>query len=370
MSEKDEQENDNDAAEGAATSGNGEDEASSAPPASPIKTGLRIVAALVILFLAFKFGVGPLISAGRGLKTVVIVKNSSETTYKLRLGWRMISNSVIGNSQTQFELDVGMPETQGLLIVSEDGKVSKKIRVPVRPGGVTLVNLDQEAKFYVFEPDKIEASSIAGSADLAKELISREPPRSAVKVVNSIRELGKTAFKEDRNDLFFDLTKYKPQGGIGYYTSNKANPVTSPVLTLEPFQLEMKTENGSVKFNPDVPKIVEGSIYLESETKVQLSPEYAVTIPKTAQLRVTFSDKERLDLRFGVGNQKIKHAGKDYNGNWNYAGFYDPAAKAWHWSWTYDGYTTNSQPQDRFRLNITFSDAGDKPATVTPPQKR
>ena len=107
------------------------------------------------------------------------------------------------------ELFVGMRERQGLKLIAEEGGESVKYRVPLRPGGVVLVNVKRKGEYGVFDLEKVKGRKINGElVRLAAEMSRNEAPKSAVSVRGDLARIGKDAFDKTVNDLFFTGSDY------------------------------------------------------------------------------------------------------------------------------------------------------------------
>lgn len=346
--------------------GEGEGEAPKAPVApSPVKSALKVLVAIVVLLLGFKFGFGPLISHARGLKTVVIVKNGSETKYQLRLGWRMLQAQLYPMSVAQFELDVGMPEKQGLMIKPlEPAGNAVKIRVPMKPGGATLVNLDKAETYHFYNPEAITTREIAGRDAVTSQIAAKQGPDAAATVVDAAAALGDEAHLEARQDQFIELTDYRVRGAIGYHQAlNKEEGTDKQVITNLP--MDLKAANGAFKFDPANPTVCDVQTTLGSAITVQVSESYAVQLPESARLNVRRSAGGNLNVDLFTNGVKLKQEGHEFVGGWRYQA-YKAGTENWVWSWRYEGRTADN----KWRFDVIVDKDGDQEEKVTNIEQR
>ena len=347
------------------------DEKKEEKPPSAVRTALRILVAIVVIGAGFRFGFGPLISHARGKMTTVIVKNRGDEGYSLRLGWRMLTGRLIPQGQEQFELAVSWYEHQGLRLQPLDANgqpsgAARKLSVPMHPGGVTLVNLDQAGTYYTYDTQSIASESITGLDPLLSQITKGEPPAAMQEVLTSAHALGEKAFIEKRNDLFFELTEFRPTPTVGYFAKavdTEAEPDPSlPVLTDKEHDLDVA--NGRIKHYAADTTLLEATLPSQQDLPMNLGSQSFV-IPKGTRV-VVVDSKDKAgpvkQVRLQFGNQTIDMKGKTYSGSWSYAAIL--RGSNWSWVWTFNG-----QTQDRkSRITVTLDHLGKSNATETTTQ--
>lgn len=338
------------------------DAAAAAPPAKPERKGplwttLKVLFVLFIIYFGYRFGFGPLISAAQGKKAVVVVKNSTDNEYFCRLGWRMTTMDLFPKAPAVFELNVGWPgEHQGLKVVPKvDGKgQAKSLSVPVRPGGVTLVNLDQGTTFYIYQPQTIAAEKIVKVDEVLAAVATLADPLAAEDALASMRELGaKANTMGSINDEIIDLAKYNPQAAQVYYEPRK-DLATLPVLAVDAFQ--MNVANGYLKYNAANPKVVEGDVRSASaEATITLAPGVEFKLPANAGAHLNQEANGTLWVRVnGQNNCKVSTGGREYTGNWNYEAHKGLNDDKWLCRWAFNG-ISGSQGQDHWEMNVAYA---------------
>lgn len=309
----------------------------------PLLLVLQVAAGLLAVVFGYKCGVGPIVAQARGKPTYVFVDNHGDTAYAVRLGWRRLKQELTAHSMCQFDLYVGMPEKQGLVLKPEGGGKAVKLRVPVRPGCTVLVNLGQEGTYAVYDPD-VGRSQAAGASvrNLANQLSQRSAPAACVEIAAVLRRVGGESFKGTVNDLFLDGRTYDLRSAPGPGRSEEEQQERqeeAPKLHVTAGdRWRVQLADGYTNFIHTKPDAFDGGVRLPA-TDVQFPGGMAARITGREDLQVRGSGEAvsaSLDLR-GV---KVRVPAGVFTGTWRYRASFPGTVKgkpAWSWSWAFGG---------------------------------
>jgi hypothetical protein len=320
----------------------------------------QVVAAFLAVWLGFKCGVGPLVSQARKRPTYVLVHNHEDVEYVARLGWRRLIQELSARSVCQFDLYVGMPETQTLTLIPGDKTRKRtKLRIPLRPGYIVLVNVDRKGAYSLLDAAAVKGLSIGSDAvkALASQLAQNKEPAAVVEMLPKLVEFNKKAYKGTTNELLLDDRQYQ-MGSFAAGAVKLDHASTRPVLVFGPvWRLEF-ADGWSMHTMADAEK-AEGAVRLP-QTTVKLPMTLSPVIPanRDAVFRRTGN---RVELSVSQMPQKVTCEGIGFDGNWQYSAAWAPGAggkPAWSWTWTFNGYGADKDKKMR-RVNIRVSGQAD-----------
>ena len=180
--------------------------------------GIQCTLCAFAIICGYKLGFGPLVSHYRDKPSYVIVQNHEDIEYVATLGWRRMREELYKQSLINFEVWVGMPESQTLKITPKVPGTAQpfSVSVPLRPGETSLLNLKGKGEYGIYE-----LSAVAGKRldtpevkALATEISSNRAPGSAVKVSRQIRDVVAPAFKGIKTDMLFRGSAYDFESGL------------------------------------------------------------------------------------------------------------------------------------------------------------
>ena len=319
---------------------------------------LQVLAVLLILGVAYRFGFGPLISGARDMTTYVVVHNHEDIEYNVKLGWRALLGSssykavLSAQSVCSFEIDVGMPEKQGLKLTPvEEGKGEPfKLRVPLRPGRAIMVNLRQKGTYAVFDIGKASAAQVGGAlAKLASQIANGQPPASAPQVADAILAVGKGSLVGTVDELFLSSDDYNLPAIASFGKRISAIDSAKPALSWLPaYRLNFK--NGYCNYEHKAPNKLEGGVRLPEKT-VKVSAGRTIAIDPKSSPMIEFrgnSNSPQLSLR--LDNQTVTLDKKVFRGTWSYGARRAPGkTPKWTSSWSFAGATTDA----KYRVRVT-----------------
>jgi hypothetical protein len=267
---------------------------------------------------------------------------------------------------------------------------SFSLQVPVRPGGVTLVNLKGKGEYAIYDLHEVAGKSLDTPEvkALAAEIGSNRAPDSAIKVNRQIRDLVAPAFKGLRKDLFFRSSSYEIDKSVIYKLRDReairrkkqadkakeaeAEPeaeesVPAKPLVAFPAARVVPFANGSGLQDPANENRVDRTIVLPL-TSITLSsgtPPRVITV-HSPRLTLTGDDKV-LRLQIRLPNLPVTEAGKSFSGQWEYSAECSLEGKGttpWRWNWVYKGGGESSGR--RYSLDIKVEMDGKESRSVKP----
>jgi len=338
---------------------------------------IQAVMGVLALVMGYKFGFGPLISKARELPTNVIVQNHEPYEYVASLGWRRIKQELYKEAPCRFEIYVGMPEKQTLtMIPKEAGKGEKfKVKVPLRPGGIVIVNLKRKGEYGVFDPSAVSGEKLAG-ADLGKllrEVAANQAPQSAVKVSRAVRDLVRPAFKGTKTDLYFLSGQYNLLEGsmFGVAAQAKKKKEEAKKKKEEDKKSDVKPKKKDFVLFPPVrrlsfsggysvydhrqPDKVDRGVYLDVKA-IKLNKSR--TIKASRVLMEIRGDNNKLTLQSHFPSS-VELKGTKFTGEWRYSAssaFTGKNKGRWTWNWRFTG--SGHLKGSTYRMNLSVNSAG------------
>ncbi len=374
-------------------------EARPARQKTKLYVAVQAVLGVLAVVIGFKFGFGPLISSVRKKTTYVVVRNHGKTAYRAKLGWRAVLGSdsfkvEIGpDDLRQFDIHVGMPETQTLTLEpmteAEDAAEVHKIKLPLRPGAIVWVNVKGQGEYGAFDRASVKDKAVP-TADLAKfaDQVSRhQAPHAASRVANAILNIAKSALKEKLKDEVFTSLDYELPALAGRMPNAPATteqgvegePEQQPRLFLACIPLHTCSldfaNGGHCQYNYRNARNVEARVrWPDSHKAVRLSKSRSIPLnpkaPPTLELR---GPVHNLAVSMRVEQQEVKHGQKGtlYQGAWQYTatrrgGGGKKGSKqkiTWSWSWRFDGLSQGAKQ----RLVIVVDSTGREKVTQPRP---
>jgi len=335
---------------------------------SPLFYGIQIVIALLILFVGYKYGFGPLISHARGRSTLVVVQNHENTEYQAKLGWRRLKQQLPANAVCKFDLAVGMSETHTLTLTPQAGPNGGeataevvKVRVPLRPNCQILVNVRQKGNYAIYRPESVAKENARSAAlKLNSEILKGKRPRSTRAATDRLQEIGKKAVEGFSNDLLFDGDKYRFFRMYGMMRkANDKEDTSKPLLvSAEPYTL--KGDGCQLNYYHHDPEHVTGSLGLPGG-ELTLGDDMKLTIPANCNASVS-RQGEHLEVSVSVPNQSVEAEGIKFVGTWTYRAS-SPGDDKWTATWSYAA--TNPRASGQPTLNVTVSHKGEVTKKVT-----
>lgn len=359
-------------------------------PKGRLYYAVQVVLLVLALFFGFELGVGPLISQFRDKPTYVIVQNHEDVEYTALLGWRRSKEDLFKQSLVNYEIWVGIPERQTLRLVPKIPGTGQpfSLKVPVRPGGITLVNLKAAGEYGVYELGAVAGKKLESPElkALAAEIGSNRAPESAVKVSRQIRDLVAPTFKGTKQDMVFRSSQFTfdpamlyrmKQRELDRQKAGKAKekekgkektgsppPSTPKPLVCFPAARVVNFANGSALHSPADREKVDRAIVLPLST-LNLSASRIVKVPSP---RLTFTgDAKALNLAIQMPNAKVSADGKTFTGTWEYRAWCaleGKEANRWRWSWVFRGLAESGGK--RFSLELKVEADGKEARTVRP----
>lgn len=314
--------------------------------------------AVLAVIVGYWLGFGPLISSMRKLPTRVVVQNHENVQYQARLGWRRLKQELYPKSICSFELFVGMNEKQGLKLkpVEPPDAAPAKMKVPLRPGSVVLVNVNAVGKYAAYDPELVKNEALDAPKQINEQILKNIAPASAPAAVKKLAEIGKKALIEVTSLPFYFATDY--------------NMAAIPMLHSEELQS-----------NPDAPprpRLTSDGKLLLSGKDWQLEHYYQDTEKEYAQIRLPggelslasgrftlkcpavmarlTGDAGKFNIDFSIP-AKIESEKQTFSGTWAYHA--DNAKGEWNWRWVFRG--NNADKVEPQKLDITL----DKDGNVT-----
>ena len=369
------------------------------PKPQKAKGRLYYIAQTVLLVVAvvcgYKYGVGPLLSHYRHKATYVIVQNHEGVEYGATFGWRRSHEDLFPQSIANFELWVGMPESQTLSLTPKVPGTAQpfKVKVPLRPGGTTLVNLKALGEYGVYDMQAVAGKKLETPElkALAAEIAANRAPESAVKVGRQIRDLVLPAFKGTKKDMLIRSSQYDFDPGMLYRLRQRlqdeekrlkekqakapkdkkdekpkaeAKPALPKPLVVFPAARSVAFANGTSLHHPTDRERVDRSIIL---------PTNAINLSTTRLLKVSpprlvmTGDAKVLNLSIQMLNTTVDTDGKKFTGQWDYRAtcvLEGKDANKWRWNWVFKGLADSGGK--RFNLELKVDADGKESRSVKP----
>ena len=313
--------------------------------------------------LGFKFGIGPLISSVRKKPMRVVVQNHEDIDYVAKLGWRRLTQELYKESICGFEVFVGMPEKQTLRVAPKEGDgESFKLKIPLRPGGLLMVNLKQKGKYGVFDLAAVRGKKAGAELGrLASEISKNVAPKSATGAANSAHKIAVASFTGTVDDLLFYGDDYRfpviAMYGVAPEEDKKAKD--KPFLAYPPIR-QVAFSGGNATYDHRAPKVIKCSLRFPGNVKViRLSKATSVKLdPKRLPNIEMANDSKKVSLSMRIPQNGFKVNKRAFNGEWDYRASRPLGGKkpVWTWSWTYRG---NSYVGGKhFRATVTVRPGG------------
>lgn len=306
---------------------------------SPIKKIVRGVVALAILYFGYQYGFGPILMNVLKKPTEVLVRNGEAIDYDATLGWRRLSMEAPRGSLCRFQVYIGMPETQTLVLTAKAGKGEQvRLKLHLRPGQHLLVNVKQATDFARFDSAAVKTRRLDAELEaLAKQIADRVAPDALTRIADRVLEFHQAVYKGTMNDLFIKL----PVTGFQDFYSETGLPAGAAddptrITALPARRFEFA--NGVFSLNFLTRDVVDATVKIPAAT-VHLIPDVTVSVPEGTQVQVTRQSK-RVNVRLALANQILKVPKGHYTGSWEYTASWNPLAKenaGWTWRWAFQG---------------------------------
>jgi hypothetical protein len=319
---------------------------------------------LVVAFFGFRLGVGPLISKFRETPTYVVVYNGMGQEYTASLGWRRLKKDIYPNTSACFEVYVGMRETQTLTLTPKKGNGPViTSRVPMWPGGITVVNPGGKATFAQLRTGDARKEKLlhADVKRLADQIGGHQDPTGIHKLTPEAKRIAKKALVGERTDEIFTSARFRFDRSI---LQGDTEVIARFLKKLEERQKKTKREYDLMVFPPQ--RSVDfsgGSAYLDLRNKnltrmtIWLPRKQfsigIVTLKLKDNPKLEVSNASgRLELKMEIP-QTTKFGSRSYRGNWRYFA-YEEKGK-WHWAWSFDG-TADKAPKGVKHVSYRYGD--------------
>ena len=332
-----------------------------------VNVAIQVFWFVVVAFFGYRLGVGPLVSKFRQTPTFVVVYNNMPVEYTASLGWRRMKKDIYPKTSVCFEVYVGMRESQGLTLTPKNGTGPVvKERVPMWPGGITVVNPDGKAEFAQIRPGAARQEKLV-SGDvkrLADQVGGHQAPSGIHKLIPEGRRLAKKALVAERSDKIFTTAQFRFDRSI---IQGDTQVVDRFWKKLEERQKKSKRDYDLIAYPPQ--RTVEfsgGTAYLDlrNENSTRMSiwlPRKhfgvgiaSINLKDNPKLEVSrSSDGKRLELRMEFASYTSKFGSRSYNGNWKYYAYEEKGR--WHWAWTFDG-TSDKAPKGLKKVYYKYGD--------------
>ncbi len=333
----------------------------------------------------YKYGVGPIISNYRGLHSYVIVQNHEDIEYIATFGWRRAKEELFKQSLVNFELEVGMPESQTLTLTPKEPGAGQpfSVSVPLRLGGTTLVNLKGKGEYGIYElyavaGQRLDTPEVKA---LTAEISSNRPPESAIKVSRQIRDFVAPAFKGTKTDMLFRGSVYSFDPGMLYLRERRqskdakkgdakkaeSKPAARKPLVLFPASRVVPFANGSALHCPSDDEKVERSLVLATAAITLGSGAQPRQIAVSSPRLAFTGDAKAMNLAIVLQNVTVNADGKTFTGRWDYAAvcpLEGKDAKTWRWGWTFKG--TGDSGGRRYALDLKVEMDGKESRSIKP----
>jgi len=299
---------------------------------------IQIGLALVACWYGYRFGIGPLISAMRGLPTRIIVINPVDVPARAVLGWRRLKQDLPATGICTYQLYVAGREHQTLRIFPTRGE-PQKYRLLLRPGARIIFNPGGRP-LVVLRPGRISKPNLKAEIKrLADEIAANHPPEAIDAIIAKVTRLAKEACREVIRDRILDGAKYAVEGGPAPVPGVKQPPHRLAVGG-KPRQFAMG--DGWVRFRPD--RAAEGNLQsIEAVVRLpnrslKLHNKFAVKIPANTECRLRRTPSE-LEGTFEVGRQTVDTRKGKLHGKWSYRALrmLSESRPTWDWAWTFQG---------------------------------
>ena len=302
---------------------------------------------LVVAFFGFRLGVGPLISKLRHTPTYVVVYNHGESVCTASLGWRRMKKEIHPGTSVCFEVYVGMRETQTVTLTPTAGGKVVKGRVPMWPGGLTVVNPGKLGTYGLWElgAAREEKLSAVDLKRLAEQVGAHKEPNAVVRLVAEGRRIVKKALVDARDDAVFTSDKYVFQPSI---VNGEAEAVAKFMKDLEETREKSKKQYDLVTFPAQqTVNFSGGSALLDAndEKRVQMSfsvPKRVFRAGDTQTIKLTGNPnlvitggKGGLRLWIEVKDYSSTFGSRTYKGTWRYDAWQSKGK--WDWKWSFAG---------------------------------
>jgi hypothetical protein len=337
----------------------------------------------------YKYGFGPLVSNYREKPSYVVVQNHEDIEYVATFGWRRAKEDLYKQSIVNFELPVGMPESQTLTISPKVPGTAQPFRVsvPLRIGQTTLVNLKGKGEYGIYEMYAVAGKQLetAELRALTAEVSTNRAPESAVKVSRQVRDLVAPAFKGTKTDMLFRGSAYDFDPGMLYRLRERqqakdakkaaakdekkadAPPPPPKPMVVFPATRQVSFANGSGLHCPVDPERVDRAVVLPA-TAMTLSDGAHTRVIKVNSPRLTMTgDAKAMNLAIVLQNAVVNADGKNFTGQWDYrasCALEGKDANAWRWSWVFKG--TGESAGRRYGLDLRVEMDGKETRSIKP----
>ena len=321
---------------------------------------------LVIVFVGYRMGVGPLVSKIREKPTYVVVYNHTPTPCVASLGWRRLKREIYPRTSACFEVYVGMKERQKLTLTPKSGGDKIKVKVPMWPGGLTVVNPGGLGTFAQWRLDAAKGEKLPSTEvkRLAEQISAHKEPVGLDKLIEAGREIAKKALVKPRKDVLFTSRQYKFDTAI---LSGDTQTIPKFVKELEERQSKSKTpldlitcppnrsiwfNGGSALYDMHNEKRVQMAIYLPTKT-YEVGKWQKITVKSSPRLELFESDGA-LRLKMEIKDYDTRFEGRTYRGTWRYEAWC-PKGK-WGWQWYFEG-SCQKPPKGKARVKYRYDSA-------------
>jgi hypothetical protein len=326
----------------------------------------RIALAVFIVGFGYKFGFGPILASMLRKPSNVIVKAGEGPSYRAVLGWRRLEQELPSGSVCRYQIFVGMPERQTLLlepILNEEetkrvaefkaldpGKLTpaqketieaakdKKLKVKVRMGRDVIVNVGKKTAFNVVDDVAVKEIKIENEIrQVTAEISGGKAPAAALALADKLAEIVKTASRGTVTDLFIPLDNYRPDPFMVDSEVMHKQKLDKPIITAMPMQ-RLAFGNGTANITFNQPDNIDGSVQAP-EFSVTLVPNISLKVRGNTPLQV-FRLSQRLRLQLQAGGQQLKVPAGQFTGNWDYQAsckLEKNGPTDWRWQWVFRG---------------------------------
>ena len=348
----------------------------------------RTALAVLIVGFGYKFGFGPILASMLRKPSNVIVKAGEGPSYRAVLGWRRLEQELPSGSVCRYQIFVGMPESQTLLlepIVNDEetkriaglkaqaakaGKLTAeqqaaiessgkpiKLKVKVRMGKDVIVNVGQKTVFNIVDDAAVKSLKISTElSQVIADIGSGKTPTSALALADKLAEIMKAASKGTTKDLFIPLDNYRPDPFMVDSEAMQQLKLDKPMVTAMPMQ-RLAFANGSANLTFNQPENVDGSV-MAPEFSVGLVPNITLKVSANTPIQV-FRLSQRLRIQLQVGGQPLKVSSGQFTGTWDYQASckLDKSGPAeWRWQWVFRGSGQYKGDDKKFKdkkVNVT-----------------
>ena len=325
---------------------------------------IQILWFLVVALFGFKLGVGPLLSKLREKPTYVVVYNFESKECTATLGWRRLKKDIYPGASACFEVYVGMRETQQVTLTNKaTGQVVGAVKVPLWPGGLTVVNVGGKGSFARVRPWSVKDENLPSGdvRQLADQIGGHQEPSAFLKLAPEGRRIAKKALVKMAQDPYFTSAQFRFEDRIIQGDTEIMKKFLADLekrrkeskrqfdLLVCPPQCNASFSGGSALYDPRNEQRTQMTIWLPRKT-FQVGRSLTVTLKDNPKVEA-FDVDGGVQLKTEIQNYTSRFGQADYVGTWRYSATYKNGR--WDWAWSFDGQSSKA-PNGRRGVNYRY----------------